>query len=82
MKLAWLGVDKSYQGKALGKRLVASALLDCYHIGVLAPFCAVLIDCLNPEAKQFYQYFNFIEVPGHKLKLALSWKNLDRIYKN
>ena len=82
MKLAWLGVDKSYQGKSLGKRLVASALLDCYHIGVLAPFCAVLIDCLHSEAKQFYQHFSFIEVPGHNLKLALSWKDLERIYKN
>lgn len=77
MKLAWLGVHKNYQGKGLAKSLLASALLDCYTIGQSAPFCAVLLDCIDEDIKSFYLKYDFLEVPGHKLKLALSWKTLE-----
>ena len=80
IKLAWLGVDKSQQGKSLGKRLLASALYDSYQVGILTPFCAVLIDCLDKDIKNFYKSFNFIDIPGHQLKLALSWNHLEKIF--
>ena len=31
--LAWLGVDEQYQGRGLGKRLLAQALSDCHATG-------------------------------------------------
>lgn len=82
IKLAWLGVSSNYKGQGLGKRLLASALLDCYKIGEAVPFCAVLIDCLDETVKDFYRKFDFMDVPGHALKLALPWKLLKAMYDN
>jgi ribosomal protein S18 acetylase RimI-like enzyme len=77
--LAWLAVDKHYQGKGLGERLLAQALADCYQTGQMMPFMAVLLDCANVNAKSFYQRYDFEELPGHPLKLMLPWKRLNRM---
>jgi GNAT superfamily N-acetyltransferase len=75
--LAWLGLAKPYQGKGLGKRLLAQALSDCHRTGQLMPFVAVLLDCATKEAKAFYQRFDFEELPGHPMTLMLPWNLLD-----
>lgn len=75
--LAWLGVDKNYQGKGFGERLLAQALADCRHTGQLMPFIAVLLDCATVRARSFYQKYDFQELPGHPMKLTLPWKLLD-----
>ena len=77
--LAWLGVDKHYQGKGFGERILAQALADCYHTGQLMPFVAVLLDCATVSAKTFYQRYDFDELPGHPMKLMLPWKLLSRM---
>lgn len=80
--LAWLGVDERYQGRGLGKRLLAQALSDCHATGQLMPFVAVLLDCATPRAKTFYQRYDFEELPGHPMTLILPWKLLDEIMKS
>ncbi|MEA1950879.1 MAG: GNAT family N-acetyltransferase [Planctomycetota bacterium] len=77
--LAWLGVDKDHQGSGLGKRLLASALQDCFHTGKKIPSVAVLLDCLNKKVKEFYQHFDFQEMPGYPMKLVLPWKLLEEM---
>ncbi len=75
--LAWLGVDKRYQGTGLGGRILAQALADCHRTGREIPFVAVLLDCANPGAKSFYQHYDFQELPGHPMTLMLPWLLLD-----
>ena len=77
--LAWLGVDSKQQGKGLGRRLLASALGDCFQTGQQVPFVAVVLDCLNERAKRFYQRFDFQELPGHPMKLFLPWTLLEKM---
>jgi GNAT superfamily N-acetyltransferase len=77
--LAWLGVDRKYQGKGLGGRLLAQALANCHATGQTIPFVAVILDCLGPRAKSFYQHYDFQELPGHPMKLMLPWSLLDAI---
>lgn len=77
--LAWLGVDKNYQCQGIGTRLVAQALRDSYSAGATFPFVAVLLDCLNESAKQFYARWDFQEMPGYLLKLILSYQKLAAI---
>ena len=79
--LAWLGVDKTYHGRGLGERLLAQALVHCYTTGLSMPFVAVILDCLGPRAKAFYQRFDFEEVPGRPMKLMLPWSLLDEMMK-
>jgi GNAT superfamily N-acetyltransferase len=77
LTLAWLGLDRRYQGRGLGGRLLAQALSDCHRTGQIMPFMAVLIDCVDAEAKSFYEHYGFRELPGYPMKLMLPWKLLD-----
>jgi len=75
--VAWLGVSQQHRGQGLGTRLLAHALRDCYEAGQTFPFVAVIIDCLDDAAKQFFQKFDFQEIPGNPYRLFLSVSRLE-----
>jgi GNAT superfamily N-acetyltransferase len=75
--LAWLGVPADRHGQGLGARLLAQALRDCYEAGQTFAFVAVILDCINDEAKAFYQKFDFAELPGQPYRLFLSAAQLE-----
>jgi len=77
--LAWLGLDSKNHGKGLGKRLLATALRDCFEASQTFPFIAVLLDCIDPSAKTFYKQFDFLEMPGYPMKLFLSFQSLEKL---
>ncbi|WP_254513394.1 GNAT family N-acetyltransferase [Anatilimnocola floriformis] len=70
--LAWLGISSQVQGQGLGRILLSQALLDCHTAGQTFAFTAVVLDCVNDQAKAFYQRFDFQEVPGRPYRLYLS----------
>jgi GNAT superfamily N-acetyltransferase len=74
--LAWLGVDQRFQGRGLGRLLLAQALRDCYDAGQTVAFVAVILDCVDDAAKAFYERFDFLELPGHRYRLFLSGQQL------
>lgn len=74
--LAWLGVERRFQGQGLGKRLLASALHDCFLAGEQLPFIAVILDALSQASRRFYERFDFEPLPGHPMKLFLSYTRL------
>ncbi len=77
--IAWLGIDKSYQGQGIGKRMLATALRDCHGAGKTFAFIAVVLDCVDLSAKKFYQRFDFEELPGYPMRLYLSFQSLDKM---
>jgi len=74
--LAWLGVDSRRQGQGLGRLLLAQSLRDCWEAGKTFAFVAVILDCINENARKFYQHWDFQELPGHPSRLFLSAKRL------
>lgn len=75
--LVWLGVARDRQGQGLGGRLLAQALRDSHDASRTFPFVAVILDCLDDQAKAFYGHFDFEELPGHPYRLFLSAARLD-----
>lgn len=75
--LAWLGVSQSRQGQEIGKLLLAHALRDCHDAGKTFAFVAIVLDCVDLAAKNFYQHYDFTELPGHPFRLFLSAERLD-----
>ncbi len=75
--LAWLGVDASFQGQGLGQRLLAQSLRDAYEAGRTFAFIAIILDCVNDQAKAFYQKYDFRELPGHANRLFLGAQQLE-----
>lgn len=79
--LAWLGVDSKFQGQGIGQRLLATALRDCYDASQTFAFIAVILDCVDASSKEFYQRFDFSELPGYPMRLYIPFKMLERMVK-
>jgi GNAT superfamily N-acetyltransferase len=77
--LAWLGVDRAFQGRGLGARLVAAALADCHRAGGVFPFVAVIVDAIDDRARSFYGQWSFSVLPGHTHRLFLSAAELEAL---
>jgi ribosomal protein S18 acetylase RimI-like enzyme len=77
--LAWLGVDRSFQRRGIGQRLLATSLFDCYQASKTFAFIAVILDCVDENAKRFYQRFDFAELPGYPMRLYLPFKSLEAL---
>jgi GNAT superfamily N-acetyltransferase len=77
--LAWFGICQKYQSQGLGKRLLAIALRDCHVASQTFSFIAVVLDCVDENAKRFYKHFDFEELPGYPMRLYLSFKRLDQM---
>ena len=77
--LAWLGVATDRHGRGLGRSLLAQSLRDCYEAGQTFAFIAVVIDCIDDDAKAFYQHFDFAGLPGHPYRLFLSVQHLEEM---
>lgn len=75
--LAWLGVSQERQGQGLGRLLLAQALRDCNEAGKTFAFVAIILDCVNDTAKDFYRRFDFAELPGHPYRLFLTAARLE-----
>lgn len=75
--LAWLGVHEGFQGRGLGRLLLAQALRECHDAGQIFAFIAVILDCIDDAAKAFYQRFDFQELSGHPYRLFLSAQQLE-----
>jgi GNAT superfamily N-acetyltransferase len=80
--LAWLGVAADRHGTGLGKRLLAQALQDCHEAGQTFAFVAVILDCIDENAKAFYQRLDFAELPGYPNRLYLSAAQLEAMMSN
>ena len=77
--LAWLGVARDRQGQGIGARLLAQALVDCHAAGRTFPFIAVVLDCVDERARDFYERWDFRPLPGRPLRLFLPNSGLDAL---
>ena len=78
MLLARLAVDRSEQGRGLGKGLLKDALLRTANAAEIAGLRALLVHAKDDQAKAFYLKFDFEESPIHERHLLLLIKDLRR----
>jgi GNAT superfamily N-acetyltransferase len=78
MLLARLAVDRSEQGKGLGRGLLKDALLRTAQAAEIAGLRALLVHAKDDQAKAFYLKFDFEVSPTHELHLLLLMKDLRR----
>src|SRR5262245_31417890 len=74
--LARLAIDKSEQGKGLGKALLKDALLRIEQAADIIGIRAVLVHAIDKAARSFYKKFDFEECPTDDLHLMLLMKDL------
>jgi GNAT superfamily N-acetyltransferase len=78
MLLARLAVDRSEQGKGLGKGLLKDAFLRTAKAAEIAGLRALLVHAKDDEAKAFYLKYDFEVSPAHDRHLLLLMKDLRR----
>jgi GNAT superfamily N-acetyltransferase len=74
--LTRLAIDRSEQGKGLGKALLKNALLRIAQAADIVGARAVLVHAIDDQAKRFYQHFEFVTPPVDDLHLMLLMKDL------
>jgi GNAT superfamily N-acetyltransferase len=74
--LARLAVDRSEQGRGLGKGLLKDALVRVAQAAELIGCRALLVHAKDASAKAFYEKFGFIPSPTHELHLYLLVKDI------
>jgi GNAT superfamily N-acetyltransferase len=76
LTLAWLGVDRRFNGRGLGTRLLARALADAVQAFETVRFVGVIVDALTDANAEFYEGRGFSRVPGTTNKLFLAASTL------
>jgi GNAT superfamily N-acetyltransferase len=79
--LARLAVDKTQQGKGLGKALLFDALKRIEEAAEIVGVRAVLVHAIDDDARRFYERFDFDPSPIDPFQLMLLLKDLRKALK-
>lgn len=79
-RLARLAVDKSWQGKGLGKLLLLDALYRCHRLADEIGSVGVVVDAKNASAQSFYKQMDFECFPDSPLTLWLPGQAMLRLF--
>ncbi len=77
--LGRLAIDKKYQGKGVGKKLLIDALKRSYEISEEIGSFAVVVDPIDAEAENFYKKYDFIKLPDSE-KMLIATKTLQELF--
>jgi predicted GNAT family N-acyltransferase len=75
--LGRLAVAQNQQGKGYGRLMLANALKTARTIATQIASTAVIVDAIDPSAKQFYLKYGFCEFQHHPMKLYLPISAID-----
>lgn len=70
--LGRLAIDKNFQGKGLGKKLLMDALFRSYQTSHTIASLAVIVDPIDLEAERFYLKYGFMKLESGKMFLPMA----------
>jgi GNAT superfamily N-acetyltransferase len=77
--LARLAVDRSEQGKGLGKHLLLHALERCLNVAQDVTFRAVEVEAVDDAAAAFYRKYGFLPFPAHPHHLVIPLETVEAL---
>lgn len=77
--LGRLAIDKTYQGRGIGKILLMDALKRSYEISQEIGSFSVTVDPIDEEAENFYKKYDFIKLPDSG-KMFIATKTLQELF--
>lgn len=80
--LAQMAVHTEYQGKGLGKVTLIKALEYLWNMNAYMRAFAVIVDCLNEAAEQFYKKYGFEFLCHHngRTRMFISMRTLELLF--
>lgn len=77
--LGRLAIDKNFQGKRFGEKLLVDALKRSYKASLEIASWAMIVDAINENAAKFYKNFGFSDLQNNRLKLFLPMKSIQSL---
>lgn len=74
-----LALDRRYQGKKLGRRLLLDALYRCLVLSRQLGAVAVVVDAKDSSARAFYEHVGFLPLESHDLKLYVPMETVAKL---
>ena len=71
-----LAVDRSAQGRGLGRLLVTDAIQRTLGASEQVAIHAVVVDAKNEAARRFYQAYGFLSLPDQPMRLFLPLRSI------
>ncbi|MBX4956017.1 GNAT family N-acetyltransferase [Rhizobium lentis] len=75
--LGRLAIDRSYQGRGLGRALVRDAGLRLLNAAEIIGIRALLVHAISDEARAFYEAVGFLPSPSDPMMLMVGLHDLD-----
>jgi GNAT superfamily N-acetyltransferase len=77
-----LAVDRDYQDKRIGGRLLLDALARCLDVSRKVASVAVVTDAKNLDVQGFYDHYGFMLLPTetHERRLFLPMRTVERLF--
>lgn len=75
-----LAVDRSWQGKRLGRALLRDAVLRTLQVSEIAGIRAIVVHAISEQARQFYESCGFIPSPTAPMTLVVSLKDARSVF--
>lgn len=73
--LGRLAIDRTWQGKGLGRLLLRDAILRTSQAAAIIGVRGVLVHALSPDAKRFYETSGFRESPNRPMTLVVTLRD-------
>jgi GNAT superfamily N-acetyltransferase len=81
MVIGRLAVDRSFQGRGLGRAMLRDALLRTIQAANIAGIRAVVVHAISEQARQFYERAGFHASPLDPMTLMVSIAEAERALK-
>lgn len=79
VRLGRLAVSRQHQGRGFGKDLMIAAMEKFIEIFARGGGIGLFLDAKDLRAKEFYEKFGFISLPGNELELFLPTSSIQEI---
>lgn len=74
-----LAVDRSWQGRGIGKFLLMDALDRIVSASKIVAINAIVVDAKNEKAKSFYERYGFTPFPNAAMRLFIPMKTVESV---
>jgi GNAT superfamily N-acetyltransferase len=78
--LARLAIDGGYQGRGLGRRLLADAVRTVAAADDQVALPLLVVDAIDEAAARFYEHHGFRRLPGRELRLGARLVDLRKLF--
>ena len=76
--LTWLGIDRTLQGRGMGKTMLRMATRKVVTAGEVIAARIMITDAIDARAQAFYEHFGFVALPTRPDRLIMSIARLRR----